>query len=51
MFGRMRKGQAMLEYVLSSAALLVVIGILWGFVRTVIRHAERTEDLVTADRP
>ena len=51
MFGRARKGQAMLEYVLSFASLLVVVGILWGLVAVVVRHAERTESLVAADCP
>ena len=41
----------MLEYVLAFAGLLVVTSILWGFVRVAIRHAERTENLVTADCP
>ena len=48
---RMRRGQAALEYVLSLASLLVVIGILWGLVHVAIRHAERTEALVTSDCP
>ena len=51
MFNRMRSGQAALEYVLATAALLVVIGILWGLVAAVERHAERTEALVTSDCP
>lgn len=48
---RMRCGQAMLEYVLSFASLLVVVGVLWGLVRAAIRHAERTETLVASDCP
>ena len=51
MNGRMRKGQSTLEYVLCLASLLVVVGILWGLVHVVFRHAERTENLVTADSP
>jgi len=51
MNGRMRGGQATLEYVLALAALLVIVGILWGFVRATIRHGERTERLVTSDCP
>ena len=51
MNGRMRQGQAMLEYVLCLASLLVVVGILWGLVHVIVRHAERTENLVTADCP
>ena len=49
--GRARCGQAMLEYVLSLAALMVVVGILWGLVGVALRHADRTEALVTADCP
>jgi len=41
----------MLEYVLSLAGLLFVVGILWGVVRAAVRHAERTESLVAADCP
>ena len=48
---RMRRGQTLLEYVLSLASLLVVIGMLWGLVRVAIRHGERTEVLVTSDCP
>ena len=51
MVGRMRDGQAALEYVLALAGLLVVVAILWGLVAVVIRHAGRTEALVTADCP
>lgn len=51
MFTRTRKGQAMLEYVLSLAGLLVVVGILCGLVRVTFHYAERTERLVTADCP
>ena len=49
-FGR-HSGQAALEYVLSLAGLLVVIGILWGLVVVAFRHAERTENLVASDCP
>ena len=47
----MRRGQAMLEYVLSLAALMVVVAILWGLVGVALRYADRTEDLVTSDCP
>ena len=47
----MKSGQAMLEYVLSLAALLVLIGILWGLVHVSARYAERTENLVSSDYP
>lgn len=46
-----RRGQALLEYVLSFAALLVVVGILFGLIRVLQSHAERTEALVTSDCP
>ena len=48
---RARRGQAALEYVLALASLLVVVGILWGFVRVTVRQARRTEALVTSDYP
>lgn len=48
---RMAGGQAALEYVLALASLLVVVGILTGFVWTAARHAVRAEDLVTSDSP
>ena len=47
----MRRGQAMLEYVLSLAGLVVVVGILWGLVAVAVRYADRTETLVTSDCP
>lgn len=50
-FRSLRPGQAMLEYVLSLAALMVVVAILWGLVGAALRYADRTEDLVTADCP
>jgi len=49
--GRRRSGQAVLEYVLCFAGLLVVVGMLWTLVHAAIRHAERTEGLVSADCP
>lgn len=48
---RMRHGQAALEYVMALAALLVVVGILWGLVVAAERHARRSEALVTSDSP
>ena len=47
----MRRGQAAVEYVLALAALLVVVGILWGLVAAADRHARRSEALVTSDSP
>ena len=51
MKGRTHSGQAALEYVLALASMLVVTGILCMFARAAVRHAERTESLVTADSP
>ena len=48
---RMARGQAALEYVLALASMLIVVGILWSFVHTAARHADRAEDLVTSDCP
>ena len=47
----LRPGQTALEYVLSLAALMVVAVILWGLVGVVLRHADRTEDLVSSECP
>ena len=49
--GGLRPGQAMLEYVLSLAALLVVVSLLWGLVGVALRFADRTEDLVSSECP
>ena len=51
MLMKSRNGQAMLEYVLSLAGLLVVVGILWWLVRVTFHYAERTERLVQMDCP
>ena len=51
MRSRMRRGQATVEYVLALAALLGVVGILWGLVAAAERHARRSEALVTSDSP
>lgn len=50
-FGRLRRGQAMMEYILSFAMLLVVVSILWGMVSVTKRYSERTENLVASDCP
>ena len=44
----LRRGQAMLEYVIT---LVVVVSILWGLVGVTLRYADRAEDLVTTDCP
>ena len=48
---RVRRGQAMLEYVLAFAALLIAACALYAFVQAVWRYADRTENLVTSDCP
>ena len=48
---RARRGQAMLEYVLVFAALLIAACALYAFVQAVWRYADRTENLVTSDCP
>ena len=48
---RMSGGQAALEYVRALASLLVVVGVLTGFVWAAARHADRAEDLVASDCP
>lgn len=48
---RFRSGQAMLEYVLAFAALLVVFGVMGGVIVAAERHASRTTGLVRADYP
>jgi len=47
----LQPGQAALEYVLSLAALLVVVSLLWGLVGVALRFADRTEDLVSSECP
>lgn len=46
-----RRGQAVLEYVLSFAALLIVFGIVWKLVDVSVRYADRTEALVSDGYP
>ena len=41
----------MLEYVLCLAGLVLIAGIFWYLAHAVLQHAERTENLVTADSP
>ena len=50
-YNTMHRGQAMLEYVLALAGLLVVAAIFWGLVTVAIRHAERTDNLVSSEYP
>lgn len=48
---RVHKGQAMLEYVLVLAGLLVVVSIMWGLVRALERQSARTVNIVASDYP
>ena len=47
----MRKGQALLEYVLVLACLAVVVSVLWCLVRGAVRFGFRTEALVSSEYP
>lgn len=46
-----KPGQALLEYVLAFAGLLVVVGVMWGFVHVSMRSAVRAENLVSNEYP
>lgn len=47
----MRRGQAMLEYILVTVSLIIAVSVLWGFVGVVSRSAERSENLVSSEYP
>ena len=47
----MKRGQALLEYVLATAGLLVVVSLLWVLVDVTVRYAVRTENLVSSEYP
>ena len=47
----MKNGQALLEYVLAMAGLVVVVGVLWSLVGVTVRYAVRTENLVSGEYP
>lgn len=47
----MKKGQALIEYVLAMAGLVVVVGVLWGLVDVTVRYAVRAENLVSSEYP
>lgn len=47
----MRVGQALLEYVLAVAGLIVIITVLWLLVDLTARYAVRTENLVSSEYP
>lgn len=46
-----RRGQALLEYVLAFAALVVVVVAMWGFLGAASRAADRADALVRSDYP
>lgn len=48
---RAKSGQALLEYVLAFAGLLIVVAILWGLVSVVVRHSVRTDNIVSSEYP
>ena len=47
----MRHGQALLEYVLAMAGMVVVVAILWGLVGVAVRYSVRTDNLVSSEYP
>ena len=47
----MKSGQALLEYVLAMAALVIVASVLWNLVGVTARYAVRTENLVSSEYP
>lgn len=47
----MRKGQALLEYVLALAGLVITVGVLWSLVGVTARYAVRAENLVSSEYP
>ena len=51
MHGKMRAGQAAVEYVLALCALIGVIGALWCLVSAARENVVRTESLVSSDYP
>ena len=48
---RMKRGQAMLEYVLAFAGILVVAAVMWCLVSAVRKQSVRTENLVSSEYP
>ena len=48
---RMKRGQAMLEYVLAFAGILVVAAVMWCMVSAVRKQSVRTENLVSSEYP
>ena len=48
---RLRGGQAMLEYVLALAGLLVVVAVMWTLVSASEKQTHRTVNLVSSEYP
>jgi uncharacterized protein (UPF0333 family) len=48
---RFSKGQAMLEYILAMAGVLVVAAAMWHVVRAAEKQAVRTESLISSEYP
>lgn len=48
---KMRKGQAMVEYMLAFGALLVVVAAFWRLVGATRHNVVRTESFVSSDYP
>lgn len=48
---RVKSGQALLEYILAAAGLVVVSSLLWVLVDVTVRSAVRTENLVSSEYP
>lgn len=46
-----RRAQTMVEYVLTLAAMLVVVAVMWHVIHAVKQSSDRTERLVRSDYP
>lgn len=47
----LRRGQAMVEYLLVAVSLILVVGLLWGLIESAKRSAIRSENLVSSEYP
>lgn len=45
----MRRGQALLEYVIATGVLIGVVAILWGLGSTAKAHASRSQKLILSE--
>lgn len=48
--GRLRRGQALLEYVLALVGVLIVVGVMAYFVMAARTQSERAADLMQSER-